>query len=242
MSTLAEFSHHDPPPRAVSSRAAAALLTIVLYALFVVLAWRAFLWAPARPAKPEIITTLLPDIRKPRPETPVPPVLAHMIRPHMESPAPPVITIAPPQTPAPLTALSATPSPLQGGGGGNGIAGQGGNGNGAGSAGCLDPVWMRAVTDRVRPAFYYPDAALASRITGVVTVHFAVRRDGKLDKLEIGKSSGDAGLDKAAIDIMQRAQPLPPIPERMHTDRVDGEIPINFGVRGFQASATAGHC
>jgi periplasmic protein TonB len=243
---LAEFSHHDPPPRTpASSRAVAALLTIALYALFVVLVLRAFLWAPA-PPKSEIVATLLPDIPKKR-EKPSPPVLAHMIRPHAESPAPPTITIAPaaPQKPAPLPATTVLPSPMQGGSAGNGIAGQsgnGGNGNGAGSGGCLDPVWMRAVTDRVRQVFYYPGAALASRITGVAMMHFVVRKDGKLDRLEIAKSSGDAGLDKAALDIMQRAQPLPPIPERMHTDRVDGELPINFGVRSFTGSATAAHC
>jgi len=136
---------------------------------------------------------------------------------------------------------------MLGGTSGNGTMGQaasgnGTNGNGAGLAGCLDPVWMRAVTDRVRQFFYYPDAALASRTTGVVMMHFAVRRNGQIDRLEIGKSSGDKGLDKAATDIMRKAQPLPPIPDRMHTDRVDGELPINFGVRSFNGGAAAGTC
>jgi protein TonB len=74
-------------------------------------------------------------------------------------------------------------------------------------------------------------------------MHFAVRRNGQIDSLKISKSSGDAVLDKAAYDIMQKAQPLPPIPDRMHTDRVDGELPINFGVRSFNGNSTsAGHC
>ena len=86
------------------------------------------------------------------------------------------------------------------------------------------------------------DAALAVRTTGVVMLHFAVRRNGRIDRLEIRKSSGDAGLDKAAIDIMRKAQPLPPIPDRMHVDRVDGELPILFGVRSFSGSAATGNC
>jgi len=125
---------------------------------------------------------------------------------------------------------------------GQAASGNGTSGNGGSAAGCLDPVWMRAVTERVRQFYYYPDAARTSHTTGVVTMHFAVRRNGQIDKLEIGKSSGDAGLDKAATDIMQKAQPLPPIPDRMHTDRVDGELPLNFGVRSFTSRATAGHC
>jgi protein TonB len=101
---------------------------------------------------------------------------------------------------------------------------------------------MRAVTERVRQFFYYPAAALAVRRTGLTMVHFEVGRNGQIETLRISKSSGDEELDKAAIDIMQKAQPLPAIPDRMHTDRVDGEMPINFGVRGFTGSSATGTC
>ena len=162
----------------------------------------------------------------------------------------PVFTIAsgaPPQAPAPLPASAAKTSPLLGGTSGTGPMGQaasgdGTGGNGAGLSGCLDPVWMRAVTERVRQSFYYPPAALAARATGVVTMHFSVRRNGRIDRLQISKSSGNDALDKAATDIMRKAQPLPPIPDRMHTDRVDGDLPINFGVRSFSGGASQGNC
>jgi protein TonB len=136
---------------------------------------------------------------------------------------------------------------MVGGTSGNGPMGQaasgdGTGGNGAGLSGCLDPVWMRAVTERVRQFFYYPQSALAARITGVVTMHFSVRRNGRIDRLQIRKSSGNDALDKAATDIMRKAQPLPPIPDRMHTDRVDGDLPINFGVRSFAGGASPGNC
>ena len=180
----------------------------------------------------------------------MPPFQAHLIRPRAEKPALPVFTIAsgaPPQTPAPLSASAAKTSPIQGGTSGNGPMGQAASGNGTGGnggalAGCLDLVWMRAVTERVRQFFYYPDSALAVHTTGVVTIHFSVRRNGQIDRLEISKSSGNDGLDKAAYDIMHRAQPLPPIPDRMHTDRVDGDLPINFGVRSFNGGASRGNC
>ena len=125
---------------------------------------------------------------------------------------------------------------------GQAASGNGTGGNGAASAACLDPVWMRAVTERVRQFFYYPDAALAERTTGVATVHFTVRRNGQIDRLQISKSSGDAGLDKAAMDIMRKAQPLPPIPDRMQVARVEGDLPINFGVRNFNAKSNIGDC
>ena len=248
--SLSEFLHGTPPPQAdTSARVTAGLLTAALYALFALLVWRASL-APSSPAQSEIVATLLPDRPAKRAVEPLPPFLAHLIRPRAEKPAPPVFTIAsgaPPQAPAPLPASAAKTSPMPGGTSGNGPMGQAASGNGTGGnggalAGCLDPIWMRAVTERVRQFFYYPDAALAARTTGVVTMHFSVRRNGRIDRLEISKSSGNDGLDKAATDIMHKAQPLPRIPDRMHTDRVDGDLPINFGVRSFNSGASSGNC
>lgn len=246
--SLSEFLR-PPTPIDTSSRVTAGLLTAVLYALFALLVWLTSL-APPSPAASELVATLLPDRPAKRAVEPLPPFLAHLIRPRAEKPALPVFTIAsgaPPQAAAPLPASAAKTSPLLGGTSGNGPMGQAASGDGTGGnggalAGCLDPVWMQAVTERVRQFFYYPPAALAVRATGVVTMHFSVRRNGRIDRLEIGKSSGNDALDKAATDIMRKAQPLPPIPDRMHTDRVDGDLPINFGVRSFKDGASAGNC
>ncbi len=206
---LSEFPRRSSPAGTdTSRRVTAGLLTAVLYGLFALLVWRASL-APSSPPTSEIVATLLPDRPNKRAVEPLPLFLAHLIRPRAEQPALPVFTIAsgaPPQAPAPLPASAAKISPMQGGTSGTGPMGQAASGNGTGGnggalAGCLDPVWMRAVTERVRQFFYYPDAAV--RRTGVVMVHFSVRRNGQIDRLEISKSSGDAGLDKAAYDIMQ---------------------------------------
>ena len=85
-------------------------------------------------------------------------------------------------------------------------------------------------------------AVLVFVIPWVTMVHFVLHRDGRIGLLDIGKSSGDESLHRAAIDIVQKAQPLPPIPDRMHTDRVDGQLPINFGVRNFSGGASMGNC
>ncbi|HEY2010024.1 MAG TPA: TonB family protein [Rhizomicrobium sp.] len=248
---LSEFSHHREPAGADNyCRIAAALLTGLLYAAFAVLAWWSLTHVSVPSETTEVTATLLRDVPTKRAVEPLPPFLAHLIRPRAEKPALPVFTIAsgtPPQTLAQLPASAAQSSPMQGGTGGNGTMGQATSGNGTGGnggalAGCLDPIWMRAVTERVRQFFYFPGAALAVHRTGLVIMHFAVRRNGQMDGLKISKSSGDDGLDKAATDIMQKAQPLPPIPDRMHTDQVYGELAINFGMRNFNGSATAGNC
>jgi protein TonB len=248
---LSEFSHDHGPARADNySRLAAGLLTTVLYALFALLAWWSLTRTLPSADAPEITATILPDMPNKRALEPLPPFLAHLIRPRAEKPALPVFTIAsgaPPQAPAPLPASAAKTSSMSGGTSGNGPIGQAASGNGTGGnggalAGCLDPIWMRAVTDRVRQYFYYPQAALSSRTFGVVMVHFVVHRDGHLSALDIGKSSGTEMLDKAAYDIVHSAAPLPPIPDRMHAEQVDGQLAINFGVRDFKGATTIGHC
>jgi TonB family protein len=248
---LSEFSRpHGPAGADNRSRMAAGALTGTLYALFALLAWWSLNHVSAPAETTEITARLLPEVPTKRAIEPLPPFLAHLIRPHAEKPALPVFTIAtgaPPQAPAPLPASAAKTSPMPGGTAGTGAMGQaassnGTGGNGGSLAGCLDPIWMRAVTDRVRQFFYYPQAGLSSRIIGVVIVHFVVHRDGHLSALDIGKSSGAEVLDKAAYDIVQSAAPLPPIPDRMHVEQVDGQLAINFGVRNFNGATTIGHC
>jgi protein TonB len=244
---LSEFARGSMPARADSStRITAGLLTALVYALAGLFLWLAALSPPGRAVRTQIVTAMVRETPR-KPPVEQKPALPD-IRPRVEKPAPPVIipeTGAPPTAPAPLPATAATVSPLVGGTSGNGPMGQsasGAGGSGAGGGGCLDPVWMRAVSERVRQFFHYPPAALASRITGVATIRFGVRRNGQIDKLEVARSSGDDSLDKAAIDILQKAQPLPPIPDRMRVDRVEGELPVNFGVRSFNARASSGNC
>jgi protein TonB len=247
---LRDFSRDQAPGRDRPQRAVAGLLTGGLYAgLAVLLAWWPLRHPPAPAQTAEITAIVLPDPPRARAIAPPPPFAAHRVKPRAEKAAPPAFAIAssvPPQAPAPLPATAAQ-SPLPGGTAGNGPMGQaasgnGSGGNGAATAGCIDAAWMRAVTERVRQFFYYPPAALAVRRTGLVMVHFTVRRDGRIEGLRISASSGDAGLDKAAMDIIRNAQPLPAITERMHADRVDGELPINFGVRNFSGGGTLGTC
>ena len=232
---LREFSRpHAPAQISRQTRVAGGVLTAIVYAAFILVAWWSFNQRPLALVRREITATLLPETPKKRVE-PLP--LLRLLKPKAEKLSAPVITIAP----APLTASAAATSPLVGGSAA-GTGGNGGGGNGGTGAGCLDAVWMRAVSERVRQFYYYPPAALAVRKTGLVMVHFEVRRDGRIEKLAIGKSSGDAQLDKAALDIVQKAEPLPPIPDRMHAERVEGELPVNFGVRSFNGSSTTGTC
>lgn len=75
----------------------------------------------------------------------------------------------------------------------------------------------------------YPAAARARGEQGAVYVRFHMNRSGQVLSSEIVRSSGSALLDKAALDTLRRAQPLPRIPDD-RPDEVDLSIPIEFFV------------
>jgi protein TonB len=155
-----------------------------------------------------------------------------LIRPPVQSISPPAFAVATEAPPAPLPASAAASSPLAAGAGdGNGQGGMadGRSGNGDRLSGCWDAIWAQAVRDRIKLFSHYPEAARASHVAGVVMVRMVVRHDGWLDLVEVRKSSGNPTLDRAARASVRKAQPLPAIPEHMHADKIDAEIPITFG-------------
>jgi len=248
---LAEFSRgHLPAPDETSSRAIAAGLTAGLYALLIFLAGhRPALQAPTQPPPPELVAQLTPEApRKTAAPSPLP-FLARLLKPRAEDVAPPSFTIAPDAAPAPaqLLASAAPSSPLAGGSpAGTGTsqpgAANGANGNGRDQAGCWDAAWAQAVTNRVGSFFYYPPRALHQHVTGVVLVHLVIRRNGRVELLEVGRTSGNDALDHAATTMVRKAVPLPQIPAHMHTDRIDAQLPIEFGTDDPNLKATIGDC
>lgn len=244
---LAAFARdHRPVPVAASSRITAGLLTTALFALLAFLATHRMLWmAPPHPAPSEIITKLLLDvpIRKFAPVPP--PFLAPFIKPRAEVMAPPAFTVATAAPPAPLPTSAAASSPLTGGApdstAGAGGSSNGTSGNGQASSACWDYEWAMAINKRIGQFFVYPPRAGRNHVTGVVEVRMLIRRSGWLDREEILKSSGNAELDDAAYQAVRKAQPLPRIPDRMHADKIDAEIPIVFGPSG-DFKPTQGSC
>ncbi|MEW6639072.1 MAG: energy transducer TonB [Pseudomonadota bacterium] len=73
----------------------------------------------------------------------------------------------------------------------------------------------------------YPTAARAGRLHGSVETMFAMRRDGTLLGVWVRTSSGQAVLDREALETIRRAQPLPPIPTEL-PDRLNIQVMLDF--------------
>jgi protein TonB len=77
----------------------------------------------------------------------------------------------------------------------------------------------------------YPREARKAHIEGVTQVHFIMDREGKLLSSEIYKSSGRPALDREALATVQRAQPLPAIPNSFPTPTLDAIVSVEFTLR-----------
>ncbi len=78
---------------------------------------------------------------------------------------------------------------------------------------------------------HYPPEARAARMAGVVMLRFCIDRQGRLLSAEITKSSGRAPLDRAAMEMIHRAVPLPAMPASMTGDTLDAVVPVHFSLR-----------
>ena len=221
-----------PAPVPASDRAIAGVLTTALFGIFALI-WQGPLAMPPKPEPIEIVTKLVPNVPIKKLVLDPPPFVTHLIHPPVQSIAPPAFTVATEAPLAPLPTSAAASSPLTGGASddkGQGGSANGRNGNGSALSACWDAAWAMAVRDRIGHFFYYPERASRGHVTGVVRVRMVVRHDGRLDLVEVYTSSGSRVLDSAATDMVRKAQPLPAIPERMHADKIDAEMPIGFGL------------
>lgn len=78
---------------------------------------------------------------------------------------------------------------------------------------------------------HYPPEARKAHIEGVVMLRFVMDESGHVTRAEIEKSSGRPALDKEALALIERAQPLPALPADFPTRTLDAVVPIEFWLR-----------
>tara|TARA_R110001592_G_scaffold81299_5_gene241404 strand:- start:14855 stop:15673 length:819 start_codon:yes stop_codon:yes gene_type:complete len=192
---------------------------------------------PEVPAEAVPVEPVVPDAvaiepvkaveERPRDPLPVPP---KVVRPKAVPPPKPVETAA--VAPAPVH----TPPPAVAGSQGKAgtkdakETGSGDNSQGGGQAGAAAD-YMSVLQAWLEKHKEYPRSARLRRIEGAVLLYFAIDRDGRLLAYRIERSSGHRMLDTETIAMINRAQPLPPIPADMSRDKLEVVVPVQFSLK-----------
>ena len=88
-------------------------------------------------------------------------------------------------------------------------------------------TWEGQVLARLEKYRRFPDGARLRRQQGVVHVRFRMDRPGRVLWSRVERSSGFGELDRAALDTLRRAQPLPAIPAG-RPDEIELVVPVEF--------------
>jgi TonB family protein len=184
--------------------------------------------APAEPGPAPRVPEPAPAAPAPKPVAPEPqaaPPAAEAERARTE-PAPAPAQQAPAgQEPQARTAL-ARPHPdvaagifRQPPGGGGGLLG--GRGGVEGEPIPLDTPepryqdYFNRIRERIKANWIYPREAGERGIQGDLLIEFHIAKDGRLQHLELRRSSGEEILDRFAMNAVRLAQPFPPVPDEI---------------------------
>ncbi len=176
--------------------------------------------------EPDVIPLEAADIPPPPPAPPPPPVQARppapqppAPRPAPRRPSPPTEATATQRTEAPAGAVTAAPAPA--------AAPRAAPSRAAGPP----PSYLGRLSAALERAKRYPNRARLRRVEGLAHLHFTMRRDGTVVSWRIVRSTGDADLDEAVGEMIQRASPLPAAPPELEGDPISMTVPVNFNLR-----------
>lgn len=77
----------------------------------------------------------------------------------------------------------------------------------------------------------YPDQAKKDKAQGVVQVRFSIDRSGHVLASAVHRGIGYPPLEQAALDVLARADPLPPLPRSLPMQKLTVTLPIEFSLR-----------
>lgn len=102
----------------------------------------------------------------------------------------------------------------------------------AASTAAASQTWQGRLLAHLERHKRYPAEARARRLQGVAYVRFTMDRQGRVLSAALERSSGHAALDREALALLERAQPLPAPPAETPGERITLTVPVEFFTRG----------
>jgi protein TonB len=91
--------------------------------------------------------------------------------------------------------------------------------------------WQRSVLAHLGRHKRYPQEARSKRAEGEVLISFTVDHGGRIRGATLTRSSGSPALDREALDMLKRAEPLPALPARVAAAEATLIIPIRYRLK-----------
>jgi protein TonB len=101
----------------------------------------------------------------------------------------------------------------------------------ASSAASARATWQAQLLAWLEKHKRYPRVAQEQRQEGVVSLRFAIDRQGNVLSSQINKSSGFELLDNEVLALIERAKPVPAPPPEMGGSRFELQVPVAFSLR-----------
>ena len=105
--------------------------------------------------------------------------------------------------------------------------GAGGGGSAATTGNAAASAYRAEVAAQLSRKRFYPSAGRRDRLTGRATVSFTLNASGRVTAARVVRSAGSRILDDAALEMVRRAAPYPPIPRALGTT-ITIQAPIGF--------------
>lgn len=93
------------------------------------------------------------------------------------------------------------------------------------------PTWKAQLLRHLEKHKRYPADAQRSRTEGVTYVVFTMTRDGRVLNAAVERSAGHAVLDREGLELLARAEPLPPLPHDQPGETMRLVVPVQFLMR-----------
>ena len=207
-------------------------LALALHAApLIVAAWWLGPLPPLTPPEPALLIDMAPPAAPPVPSSEQPPgprqVQADAPRPVVREVAPEVPEAADPEVVLPQRKTepsprpSSTPAPRTTAPPSRTVAVATNSANGT-------PDWRGLVLARLDQVKRYPAAAEIRRQQGVPYIRIVMDREGRVLDVQLERGSGVAALDREALSLPRRAQPLPRPPEEVRGETISLVAPVEF--------------
>lgn len=89
-------------------------------------------------------------------------------------------------------------------------------------------VWEAAMSEKLERFKRYPEDSRQRHEQDVVSLRITVGRSGQVLRVAVVHSRGFTLLDQEALQMVQQAAPLPPLPQELSGDRLNVIVPVEF--------------